>query len=406
MKRLIRVLIILLIGVNFLLVYLDDEGKIDRTAYINNWSESFETDIVEKLYKPGVLKATGEEHIYFDENLGSFQTFLVEEGAPINTGDPLYNYLVDNYYEAEANLTNQMDRINGEIAAIETAISQMEMYQLPLNTTGEPSTFTLTEEQLEVEFPQTSIDAELIKQQYIVEKEMELSQKKIQLETHQNQLTELQTSGDMITVGSPYAGIITDTNETLENPVVTIQNADLQVVGELTEKERTQMQLGLDAEVQIEEMSLKLDGTVQEVSDRPMSIDIGSESIYPFQIAFNEDSEVEELLSGYHADIAIIMEESLGATALYEEAIFTSSVWKMTNEGKLVKQNIETGLYVDSLVELVDGVETGDWVAVDPPSLFHDGADFITPLQVKEITKDSFSVENWAENLMTGLLSR
>ncbi|WP_087975100.1 efflux RND transporter periplasmic adaptor subunit [Oceanobacillus rekensis] len=415
-KRIIQVLVVVFIGVNFLLVYFDEEEKVERTAYVNDWSETFEADLLEKLYKPGVLKAAGAEHIYFDENLGSFQEFIVEEGNQVNPGDPLYTYQVDNYYEAEANLMSQTEQINGEIAAIETAISQMERYQLPVGMTGEPNAFTITGEQLEVELPQSSIDADLIKQQYIVEKEKELSQKVSQLEAYQSQLTELRSTGNTITVESPYAGRITDLNETLDNPVVTIESAELHVFGELTEKERTQMQPGLAAEVDIQEMSLQLDGTLHKVSSTPKSIDIGSESIYSFQVAFvedeeneereDEDSELEELLPGYHADVAIVTEESLGATALFEEAVFTDAVWRMTNEGKLVKQKIESGLYVGSMVELTSGVELGDWVAVDPPGLFHDGADFITPLQLKEITKDSFSDDNWAENLVTGLLSR
>ena len=421
LKRIIQVLMVVFIGVNFLLVYMDEEEKVERTAYVNGWSETFEADLLKKVYKPGVLKAVGAEHIYFDENLGNFQEFLVEEGNPINPGDSLYTYQVDNYYEAEADLMSKTEQITGEIAAIETAISEMERYQLPSGMTGEPNRFAIAGEQLEVELPQSSINADLIKQQYIVEKEKELSQKRSQLEAYQSQLTELRSTGNTITVESPYAGIVTDLNETLDNPVVTIENAELHVFGELTEKERTQMQPGLAAEVDILELSLQLDGSVHKVSSTPASIDIESESIYSFQVAFDEesenedsesealedeDSQLEELLPGYHADVAIVTEESLGATALFEEAVFTDSVWKMTNEGKLVKQNVETGLYVDSVVELASGVEIGDWVAVDPPSLFHDGADFITPLQLKEITKDSFSDDHWVKNLMTGLLSR
>lgn len=438
-------LIMVFIGVNFLLVYLDDEGKIERTAYISKWSESFEADMAEKMYKEGVLTAAGEEQVYFDEKLGTFQEFLVDEGSMVNAGDSLYTYTVDNYYEAEADLRAESGQISGEIAAIETAISQMEMYFVPMNMTETPSAFTLTEDQLEVEFPQTSIEADLLKEQYLVEKEKELSQKRAQLAAVEAQLTELQASGDTITVQSPYAGRISNLNETLDHPVITIEETDLVAIGELTEQERKQMQEGLAAEVEVQEMSTQLEGAVQEVGEKPASIKVDGESMYPFTISFTEtnDSETDEaeagesadpeetesldeigstdemantegtdetekLLPGYHADLAITMEESPGATVLYEEAVFADSVWKMTGEGKLVEQGIETGLMVDSMVEIVEGVEVGDWVAVEPPSLFHHEANFITPLRWRQLTRDSFAnTENtWTENIWSGLLSR
>ncbi|WP_010652006.1 efflux RND transporter periplasmic adaptor subunit [Oceanobacillus massiliensis] len=439
-RRIIQVLIMVFIGVNFLLVYLDDEGKIERTAYISKWSESFEADMAEKMYKEGVLTAAGEEQVYFDEKLGTFQEFLVDEGSMVNAGDSLYTYTVDNYYEAEADLRAESGQISGEIAAIETAISQMEMYFVPMNMTETPSAFTLTEDQLEVEFPQTSIEADLLKEQYLVEKEKELSQKRAQLAAVEAQLTELQASGDTITVQSPYAGRISNLNETLDHPVITIEETDLVAIGELTEQERKQMQEGLAAEVEVQEMSTQLEGAVQEVGEKPASIKVDGESMYPFTISFTETNdseadeganadeaenldetesgdevanaenteEAEQLLPGYHANLAITMEESPGATVLYEEAVFTDSVWKMTSEGKLVEQGIVTGLMVDSMVEIVEGVEVGDWVAVEPPSLFHHEANFITPLRWKQLTRDSFAnTENtWTENIWSGLLSR
>jgi len=408
MKRIIQLLMVVFVVVNFFLVYIDDEGKVERTAYVNDWSQSFEADMAEKMIKPGVLTAASEEQLYFDESLGSFQAFLVEEGSQVSAGDPLYTYLVDNYYETESNLMNEVDQLNGDVAAIEAAISQIEMYQVPSSGegSGTPSAFSLTEEGLEVEFPQSSAEAELIKQQYLVEKQKELTQKQAQLASAESQLNGLRSSGDTITVESPYDGRVSSLSTTLEDPVITIESTQLVAVGELTEQERVQMEQGLVAEVDIHEVDGEVLGTVQEVSDTPNSIKIEGESIYPFRIAFDENAEVEQLLPGYHADIAITMEESLGATVVHEEAVLDKSIWRMTNEGKLVKQNVETGLDVDGKVEILEGVETGDWVAVEPPSLFHDEANFITPLQVKHISKSSFSYSNWAENLVTGLLSR
>lgn len=176
-KRIAPILMAVFIVVNFLLVFLDDEGKVERISYINEWTKSFEKDMREKLYKPGVLRAAGKEHVYFDNQLGSFQQFLVEEGEQVNEGDALYTYLVHDYYEMEADLMNQADQIQEEISAIEQAISQMEMYQIPSDEVGSPKAVTITEELIELEYPQTSMEADLLREQFLVEKELELSQK-------------------------------------------------------------------------------------------------------------------------------------------------------------------------------------------------------------------------------------
>ncbi|MBP2079077.1 HlyD family efflux transporter periplasmic adaptor subunit [Oceanobacillus polygoni] len=405
-KRMVPMLMALFIGVNFLLVFLDDEGKVERTSYVNEWTKSFEKDMTEKLYKPGVLHAVGEEHVYFDNQLGSFQQFLVEEGEQVNVGDGLYTYLVHDYYEMEANLMNQADQIQGEISAIEQAISQMEMYQIPSDELGSPHAVTITEELIEVEYPQTSIDADLLKEQFRVEKELELSQKNAQLQTINNQLVELRATGDTITVESPYEGTISQLHVNLDDPVITIQNNDVLAVGELTEQERVQMEERRVAEVAVHEIGTRLDGVIEEVSKSPTEIEIAKESIYPFQVAFEVEDEADELLPGYHVDIVITMEESLGATVLFEEAIFTDAVWKMTNEGKIAKENIERGLHVDEVVEVADGVEQGEFIAVKPSNFFQHDAHFITPLRTKQLTGESFSDANWLEHFVTGLLSR
>ena len=405
-KRLILMMMILFIAVNFLLVFLDDEGKVERTSYVNEWTKSFEKDMREKIFKPGVLRAVGEEHVYFDKQLGSFQEFLVEEGEQVNAGDALYTYLVHDYYEMETNLMNQADQIQGEISAIEQAISQMEMYQIPSDEIGSPHAVSITEELIEVEYPQTSIEADLLKEQFLVEQELELSQKNAQLQTINNQLAELRTTGDTLTVESPYEGTISQLHVNLDDPVITIQNNDVLAVGELTEQERAQMEEGRAAEVAVHEIGTRLDGVVEEVSKSPNEIEIEKESIYPFKVAFETGDDAEELLPGYHVDIAITMDESLGATVLFEKAIFADAVWKMTEEGRIEKESIERGLHVEDIVEVADGVERGEFVAVKPSNSFQHGAQFITPLQTKQLTKESFKDAKWLESFITGLLSR
>ncbi|RDW18621.1 efflux RND transporter periplasmic adaptor subunit [Oceanobacillus chungangensis] len=404
-KRAMQLLIVLFIGANFLLVYLDKEGKVERTAYINEWSESFDADLADKLYTPGVLASASEEQLYFDKNLGSFKDFLIGEGETVSAGTPLYTYEVHNYYESEADLLNEQDKLEEEAAAIELAITEMERYRIPISTTRVPNSFTLTEEELEIEFPESTVDATLLKEQFIVEKEKELAQKNAELTSIENQLTELQTTGDTITVESPFEGRIKSIATTLEDPIITIESADLHAVGELTENERVRIEQGLPVEIMLNEKEAALTGIVETVSESPKKLKIEGESIYPFDITLDEAAEVEGLLPGYHADLAIIIEEALGATTLFQNVIFTDSVWKMAEGGRLVKQPVETGIHMDDMVEITSGISTGEWIAEEPTRQFREDATFITPLKTSPITKESLKVD-WARGLITGILSR
>lgn len=431
-RRLIQAAIILFIGINFLLVYVDDDGKVERKSYVKNWSQVFETDMAERLHKPGVLASVSEDHVYFDGDLGSFQEFLVEEGTEVNAGDALYTYQVHDYFDAEADLMHEVEVLNGEIAAIEAAISEMELYQIPDQGGGAstqqlpPIPFNFEEEITEedeltetpeednmtetMERPESPVEAELMKEQYIIEKEKELAQKTAELTSVENQLTELTSSGDTITVESPFEGEIKAVQETLEDPLITIESTTLHAEGELTEQERTQIEEGQAVEVSLTEEGALIEGEIAEVSDSSKAADIEEESVYPFHVSLSEtdeEGELEELLPGYHANLSITLEESLGAAVLFEDLVFTDSVWKMNAEGKLVEQGIETGILMNNMLEITEGAEIGEFVAEEPAGQFRNGAVFITPLKAQKVPWiDVFNYENWSRALVSGFLSR
>ncbi|MFS0749498.1 efflux RND transporter periplasmic adaptor subunit [Oceanobacillus sp. 1P07AA] len=407
-KHILWIAITAFVVVNFVLVLFDKEEKIDRVSFVHSWTNSHEADLVEMLYKPGVVDVAGEEHIYFDTSSGVFQEFMVQEGDVVASGDPLFSYEVQSYYETEVNLNQQVSQVEGEISAIQSAITQMETYQIPEGATGTPSDVTINEEELEIKFPQNTVEAELLREQYLIEKENELSQKTAELQSLESQLMELQSSGNVITVNSPFDGRISEVKDSLEDPVITIQDTTLHVTGEFTEEERTKVEAGLATQMEINELPIALEGTVSEVSDHPTEVGLESTSVYPFSVSITEeDPEVlDALLPGYHTEVGIIMEEALGATTLFEDSIDTNHVWKMHTNGQLMKSPIEKGLHVDEQVEVVQGVEIGDMVADEPSSQFRHEATFITPIHIKELSKSSFTWDQWARSFVTGVLSR
>jgi HlyD family secretion protein len=413
-RRFIQIVIAVFIGLNFLLIYADEEARVDRVSYIKDWSDTFLADVREEHYTVVEFAFEDEEHIYFDTAEGSFQEFLVEEEAEISVGDPLFSYQVYNYYEAEADLMRELEQINGEIPAIEQAISEMNAFQIPETTpTTEPNpAFQMPEEEIYIEFPQDDpVEAEVMKEQFIIEKENELAQKQAALESVQNQLTELQTTGDTITVESPYDGKIKEIAEDLGDPIVTIEQPVLEARGKLTELERNEIEEGFPALVELTSIQTFLDGTVSNLNDYPENVSEEGGSIYSFQIAFEEEvqPEMENILPGYHADASITLNESLEATVIFEHLLDGGALWKMTESGQLVKQPVETGILMDSMLEITAGTEPGELIAAESGNQFRNGAAFITPLKLTRPTWREITLggsPNWSEYFVTGILAR
>src|SRR5699024_8692560 len=83
---------------------------------------------------------------------------------------------------------------------------------------------------------------EVIKKQYITEKEKELAQKEAEQTSVETQLSELTATGQTVTVESPYDGVVTNISETLEDPLITVQSAELVVKGELKEQDHSKVE--------------------------------------------------------------------------------------------------------------------------------------------------------------------
>ncbi|MBT2218376.1 efflux RND transporter periplasmic adaptor subunit [Virgibacillus dakarensis] len=408
-RKVILLCVTLFVGINSILLVMDDK-KVERKSYVREWSRIITADMYEKMHKPGVLTPVEENNVYFNEKMGTFGEFLLEEGAKVNVGDALYTYQVPDYYATKAQLESEVDTINGEIAAIEQAMSSISNYQIPkIEMVFGDGNEKENREGRKTTIP--SADAEYMKEQYVTEKENELAQKNAQLKSVQAQLTELEMSGDTITVESPFQGNVTNVSDSLDDPIITIESTQLHVTGELTEKERMVLEQGMPAEISLSENDTVLQGTVQEVSDSPKTVALQGTSLYPFYVAFTDEAkdenDTEQLLPGYHIDMAITTNESANATVAREDAVFGKTLWKMTSEGNLVKQKITTGIHMNEQIEITKGAKPGEWVAKDQKRQFRSNVTFITPLKINHIHwKQFFKQGNWKKDVVTGLLTR
>lgn len=423
-KRLIQLVVLLFIATNFLLVFLDKEDKVDRNAYVHDWSDVFQSDLEETVSTPGVLAAMEKNRIYFDQESETFNEFLVEEGAQVSVGEPLFTYSVHNYYETEANLLEEAAKLESQLTAIETAITTISAYQIPETDTESAPSFEVNDEEIRVEFPQDPIEASLMKEQYLTEKQNELDQKGAELALVESQIAELRETGDTITVESPFEGRVKEVSQALDNPLLTIESTVLQAEGELSETVRPLIEQGFPVRVEVSEVAALLEGTVAEVSDSPKEeASVEGESIYPLRVTFEDPSlaeddttdETEEseaiadLLPGYHANLVITTESAEGAATLFEKNIYQNKVWKMTVDGKLQEQTVVTGIHMNNMQEIKEGAAIGEWVADGPEGQLRDNAVFITPLKAwKQPWKQLMNPKetNWWEFAVTGLLSR
>ncbi|MBN6206654.1 HlyD family efflux transporter periplasmic adaptor subunit [Ralstonia pickettii] len=403
---------ILFICLNVLLIVLDKEGKVDRVTYINAWTNSYTADMKETLEKPVVLAATEEEPVFFDKSQGVFQEFLVNEGDNVAVGDGLFIYQVHNYYETEANLLTQIDKVNGEITAIEQAITKMRQYTVPESNFDASGSVLVTEEDIFVELPESSIDAELMKEQFLLDKEKELAQKQSEVEAWEKQLDELRTTGDTLTFQSPYNGKIQHISNELADPIILIAGQELRAVGDLSEKERADVEMGMSAELILNEIDATLPGTIETLADTPKEPEnVEKESIYPFTVNIEEEEgsgSETELLSGYHGLLSITMAEVTGVTAVEEAALIDQAVWRMDQNGLLLKQPVETGMQENKQIEIQSGINPNELIALEPENRLRDGSAFITPIKWKELKRGiaNWKEIGWKKPFISGLLSR
>lgn len=359
----------------------------------------------EFLNTSGVMTSTKVENVYFDKQLGSFQTFLIEEGDLVSEGDELYAYRVHSFVETQSYLEQEIDKINEEINALESVIYSIDNYSIPQL----PSIQIEQENENVIDIPRSSVNAEWMKEQYKVEKEKELALKEAQLESVEAQLATLEETGHTVTVTSPYEGRVTMLSKSLNDPILSIETTDLQIEGELAEEERPEVTEGLAVDIYSVVTDEAFEGAIAEVGDIPKNKELNKESAYEFYVSFSEEADLEHVLPGYHVDLRIKTKEALQTTVVPEEAVVDSELWKMTEEGELVAQHVQTGIHMGKWTEVTEGATPHEFIALDPIDQFRQNATFVTPLKMKQLPlKETLknNQESRKRSILIGLLYR
>ncbi|WP_347861594.1 efflux RND transporter periplasmic adaptor subunit [Salimicrobium sp. PL1-032A] len=404
-RRIIGITIILFITLNGLLVYFDKDSRVIRKSYVDEWSQSFTGDVVERLETEGVFASSEKSDIYFDHDKGSFRDFLVEQGDTVQPGDELYTYEVLNYTSRKAELEAESERLAGELDAIETYISEIEDYDVPApETEDEDSGFPFPPPSSSV--PESAFEQE----EKIAEKEMERSRTEAELSMVEDQLEQLENDGEVITVRSAFDGTVTGLSASLDNPVLTLQSTGLMLRGNLSEEERKQVEETMPVTAEMPEDEITFRGEISDLDEFPEDTNLHLTSRYPFEADVNTNEA--EILPGYHADVTIITDESSDATVAFDKALIEGEdlhAFVMNDQGRLERRTVETALKENHLTEISAGVAPGEWLAVEKKDEFRNNATFITPLDADNLdVKRLFSLES--DTMITygllGLLSR
>ncbi|WP_176142387.1 efflux RND transporter periplasmic adaptor subunit [Halobacillus hunanensis] len=399
--RICGLVVIAFLTLNAGLIYFDRDQQVEQKSYINEWSAAFTEDLFESIHTSGVFTSNEITPVYFDKQSGIFQEFLVEEGEEISEGDDLYTYKVEDYQVQLNQLETKAARLQAEITSLTENINELESFTIPeTGASSQPSFFSESspsdsfsqdpEPQQQEDSELQTIETEFMKQNAIAEKELQLSQKQAHLSMVENQLNQLEQTGQSITVTSEFSGVVTNLSENLQPPLLTLSSSNLIVSGELSEEHRKQVKEGMNSYVRIPNLELEVKGLVESIKPFPESVDVQHPSHYPFEIVIEEKKK--EVRPGYHANIEIITAEAIDAVAAYEDVLKNggnSSAWVMNDRGRLEKRKIETGIVEDRMVEVTEGLAKGELLADHPEDEFRDGAVFLTPLKL-----DQFEVQN------------
>ncbi|KHE67343.1 efflux RND transporter periplasmic adaptor subunit [Halobacillus sp. BBL2006] len=412
--RIIGLAIIALVAANAFLIYFDeDHEKVDRKSYINEWSQAITYDLFETLDSEGVFAAEESKEVYFSQEVGAFQEFLVEENQTINEGDDLYTYEVLNYEQQEIKLEGEVDRLEEEIGAIEDYINEIENYDVPEPESDNSSSFFNNSDDTSTSNsndPPEYVETEFQKEAKLAEQESELTKKEAMLEIVQDQLDQLQEAGQTITVTSSFSGTVTDLSEELNDPILTLKSTNLRIKGKFNEDERKLVEEDMGARIDVTDLNLELEGTLSSIDSFPEEVEVHRSSYYPFEVSIEEADE--QLLPGYHADVDIITDEALGVVTVLEDLLITEKnlyAWVMNSEGHLERRAVKTGVSENGLIEIQEGLTEGEWLAYQPKDEFRRQVPFITPIKLRDLSfQDIIDVDE--ETLKTygllGLLAR
>ncbi|WP_077215015.1 efflux RND transporter periplasmic adaptor subunit [Bacillus dakarensis] len=360
----------LLLAANLFLIF-KKESKIERAAYIGEWTEVKEQDLVLSKNKSGVLVPAQEEYVYYQAGSGIFEEFLVSEGEEVRSGEALFEYSPVDIEATISSFEAEISKLDREKEALEDNIDDLEKLE---------RTTSFGDDNPYADSIVNSFSAE------ISEKKWELGKVEAEIDKY-NDLIDIAEDGlRSLTVDSGMAGVVKDISYELQNPVVTITSHDMKVEGVLDEDEVLEIAEGMEVAITSNKLPEKLKGTVSSVSVNPISDPkLDEESQYSFTVELEEQPETL-IPVGANVGLKIKVAEAQDVLTVSEKAIRKDSIFVLGRDGKVQKREIEKGLVVGKTVELISEGEEGELVAYEPEGLKNQ-APYFTPINISKLSK-------------------
>ncbi|CAM3559118.1 hypothetical protein GCM10009865_10880 [Aeromicrobium ponti] len=404
--------VIALIACNFFLI-LKDDSKIARSAYVDRWQAIGKGDLKESLKTEGVVTSSEEHYVYFDEDIGSFNQFLVKEGDTVNPGDALFEYDSFNIEADKRNMEANLDKVEDQIDSLEDHIDELRSFISVIESKGTYNNTNDLDNSNHSESMNLVYNSVVDVEREIYNKELEKELLEKEADLLEKQIDNMDEQSSRLKVSSNVEGMVTKVNADLNNPVIVIKSSIPAVKGLLDEKELTIVETGMPALIYPTVINERLKGFVSKVLSYPEEEpSLEEESVYPFYIELEGDNK--DLHPGAHTGLTIITNEIKDAVIIpantAKKQKDNTYVYVITESGKLVKQKVKPGITVNKKQQIKEGLEGNEILAIFPsyPRQFAE-TDFITPIKTKNFSKKSFKSLTRKEVLkytLTGFIRR
>ncbi|WP_338751722.1 hypothetical protein [Bacillus sp. FJAT-52991] len=413
MKRLKRNALItastLFIAGNLYLTFKED-SKAERTQWVTEWNPSVVKDVTESFQTSGVITPAEVTPVYFNEDQGSFQKFLVEEGQVINAGDPLFEY-------SSVDLERQLTKLEAEKAEAQQKITfveqQISQFEGILNDLERETRQTNDKDKDKEE--DNGLSAITMMEKEIIDQETEKKNLEEEVRKYEKLIAQLESNKSNLVAKSEVQGVVKNIDEHLNNPLITIHSPNPAVQGVLNEQQMRKVSEGLKVKTTVAPLSLTLEGSISNLQKYPEEEpSVNRKSLYPFEAQLNptEDAQAAELLPGMKSNVTIITNEALQAVTVPQSSVVKtkkkSYVYVLNKKGLIEKRNIEKGLLVNGVQEVKSGLKEGEVVITDPSKLNTTKAKFTTPVQkdlLKKKPLKQLSTKERIQFILMGILS-
>ena len=367
----ITVVAILLVGVNLFLI-IKDNSKVDKTLYVSGWTSAIEQDLEETMVTEGISAPQEEQYVYYDDNKGSFEGFMVKEGEEVSSGSELFYYKTDSYVDAIAHLGAEKESVLKQLDGLEDRKDSLDRL-LTSSGTEMDEFFLMSESSIEME---------------IYETEAEINRLEGELEKYEDQIDSIDGKLPYLHEISDINGTVKEINKDLSNPVITIASMETIIEGKVPEAEHKKLQPGLEVLISLKNSNKNYKGIIETISAFPEGKpSVEKESAYPFTVFLNEP--IEDLVHGAHVDMKIITEEVIDAITVPSESVHKSQV-HILQDGKVAKREVKSGLKVKETQEIESGLEVEEVVVREPVSFEGETISFYTPLQFNQWEKEMY----------------